>query len=475
MNLNEEPKKKAKIRINPGAMIIAMILCLGGGYWLGKENGKQNETALGQSSLGKIEEVYNILKNDWLNVSDEINLDDVLAKAMVEAVNDPYNSCFTPEELTQFENTINKNYEGIGVAFNTAAGVPVITQVYVGSSAEAAGLKMGDILLEADHQDLSSLTSTEIAQLIKGNSGTTVLLKVKRDQEEFEVTLKRAPVDYSAIYEIKEANGKKFGLIHLSSFGTTTDKEVAKALAYFKTENIETIVIDLRNNTGGYLQSAKGILDLFLSKGQTEFSTEDKNGKQVIYQSENNDPYKFVNGYILVNENTASASEVVAGSLQELLGYQLIGTKTYGKGVVQTQVTLSDLSVVKYTSSRWMLPSGKNINEVGLSADIEVNNIDASHLYDFEVTDPLKTDMVDLRVQQMQMMLKLLGYHLDREDGYFNESTKEALIEFEKNHGLEVNGELSDDDRVILIKEVILYINDENNDQQYQKLLTLIK
>lgn len=475
MNLNEEPKKKAKIKINPGAMIVAMILCLGGGYWLGKENRQSGESTFTQTNLGKVEEVYNILKNNWLNVSDPINLDDVLAKAMVEAVNDPYNSCFTPEELSEFENTINKNYEGIGVAFNMAAGVPVITQVYVGSSAAEVGLQAGDILLEADHQSLSDMTSTDIAALIKGNSGTTVLLKVKRNQEEFEVTVKRAPVDYSAIYEIKETNGKKFGLIRLNSFGTTTDKEVEKALNYFKEENIDTLAIDLRDNTGGYLQSAKGILDLFLSKGQTEFSTEDKNGKQVLYQSENNNPYQFVTGYILVNEKTASASEVVAGALQETLGYQLLGTKTYGKGVVQTQVTLTDLSVVKYTSSKWMLPSGKNINGDGLNPDIEVNNIDASHLYDFEITEPLKSDMVDLRVQQMQMMLKLLGYTLDREDGYFSDKTKEALMTFEKKYGLEENGELSDEDRVILIKEVVLYLNDENNDQQYQTLMTLIK
>ncbi len=474
MNWNEE-KKKTKRKINPVVMILAMVLCLGGGFWLGKEFEEKNKTSLIQGSLGKVEEVYHILKNDWLNVSDEINLDDTLVKAMMEGVNDPYNAAFTKEELESFNNSINKNYEGIGVSINATAGLPVITEVHAGSSAEAAGLQKGDILLEADQQSLSSLTSDEVANKIRGNSGTTVLLKIKRGQEEFEVTVKRAPVDYSATYEIRESNGKKFGWLSLMSFGKTTDKEVEKALVYFKSENIDTIAIDLRNNTGGYLNSAKGILDLFLEEGQTEFSVVDKKEQQIIYQSNNPEPYQFVNGYILVNENTASASEVMAGALQELLDYQLVGKKTYGKGVVQDQVTLSDLSVVKYTSSKWLLPSGKNINGEGLEVDIEVDNIDTSHLYNFEVEETLKVDMVDVRVQQMQMMLKMLGYQVDREDGYFSEKTKEALMEFETQHHLNNDGEFTNEDCVILIKEIVLYINDEANDQQYQTLLSLIK
>lgn len=473
MNFNEGPKKKNKIKINLLAAMVGFVLCFGVGFWVGNSKNKIIDTQNIENN--KVFEVYEILKNKWLNTNDPIDLDEVLVKAMVTAVGDKYNSYFTQSDLADFQDSINKNYEGIGVAFNVSTGVPIITNVYVGSQAEKAGLQKGDILLEANHQSLDGLSSEEIANLVKGESGTSVLLKIKRGEQELEISVVRAAIDYSALYEIKQSNGKNYGLITLSSFGTTTAMEVEKALEYFKSQNIDTIVLDLRDNPGGYLQAAKGILDLFISEGQTEFITENKDGKQTAYVSDNKTPYQFASGFILMNGSSASASEVVAGALQELLDYQVIGTQSYGKGVAQDQATLSDLSVVKYTYAKWLLPSGKWIDHEGIKPDIEVHNLDTSELYSFELEEPLKVDTVDERIIQMQKMLKLLGYDIDREDGYFSEKTRECLIEFEKKHQLSQDGEFDNEDKKILISDVVQFIYDENNDQQYKTLETLIK
>ena len=474
MNFKEEPRKKSKKKINIVAAIVGFVICLVVGFFVGKLNGT-TLINVPQSSSNKILEVYDILKNDWFNTGEELNIDETLANAMVSSLGDPYNSYFTQDGLTSFNDNINKNYEGIGVAFNVSTGVPIITEVYAGSPAAAAGLQDGDILTSVDGVTLEGMSSEDIASRVKGESGTSVVIGVLRGQENLEFCVTRQAVDYSALYELKESNGKSFGLITLSSFGTSTASHVKEALDYFVSQSIDTIVLDLRDNPGGYLQAAKGILDLFLKEGQTEFIIEEKDGKQTSYVSENNEPYIFKHGYILMNGSSASASEVVAGALQEVLGYQVVGSQSYGKGVAQTQKTLSDLSVVKYTYAKWLLPSGESIDKVGITPDVEVDNIDTSELYTFTIDEPLTSDIVDERVIQLQKMLAILGYEVDRQDGYFSENTKEALMNFERDHGLTEDGEFSNDDKEQLINEVVAYVYSEENDAQLKKVEELIQ
>lgn len=471
MKLNDKPKHK--IKMNLGAVIVCCILCLGGGFLIGNQKNKASITA--SQGTNKVQEVYDILKNKWLNTGDAIDLDETLAKAMMEAVGDPYNSYFTQSELTDFQDSINKNYEGIGVAFNTHAGLPIITKVYEGSPAKKAGLQEGDILQAVDHQSIQDKSSDEIIGMVRGESGSDVVLTILRKQETFDVTITRAKVDYSALYEIKTANNHQYGLITLSSFGTTTASEVQKALDYFTQENIDTLVFDVRGNPGGYLQAAKGILDLLLEKGQVELITENKQGKQVEYISSNEQPYRFSHGYVLINNSSASASEVLTGALQEVLRYTVIGEQSYGKGVAQDQATLSDLSVVKYTYAKWLLPSGKWIGGEGITPDIEVKNISLEGLYDFELDSSLQQDSVDERIAQFQKMLKLIGYDCGREDGYFSENTKTVLQQFEKDHQLTENGTFDQEDENALISAVIEYAYASQNDEQYKKLESLIQ
>ena len=205
------------------------------------------------------------------------------------------------------------------------------------------------------------------------------------------------------------------------------------------------------------------------------FTLEEKSGPALEYTSDDSEKYTFRAGYVLVDSQTASASEVMAGCLQQKLGYQLVGTTTYGKGTAQTQRVLTDMSSYKYTYAKWNLPDGTNINGVGLTPDIAV---ESAHLYDFmtfELTSPLQYDSVSTEVAYMQMMLNTIGYDCGREDGYFSQETETALRQFESDQGLSVDGAFSQEDNEILQAALVLYLNNKNNDVVYQAAVEEMK
>ena len=289
-----------------------------------------------------------------------------------------------------------------------------------------------------------------------------------------QVDVTRNNIDSAVKSEIRTNNNKKFGYVQINTFGTTTASDLEAALQSFAEANIDTLVIDLRDNGGGYLVAAQDVLNLFFDEGDLLFQMEYKNGTVEKYEADDSKTYNFINGYILVNGNTASASEVVAGALQEQLGYKLIGDQTYGKGTAQTQKQLSDGSVLKYTYARWMLPSGKWINGEGLTPDYIVENIDTSEISTKTIESDLSFDCVDSNVKSLQKGLKILGYDCKREDGYFSNDTVEALKQFESDNNLTVDGIYQDHDKDILLSEILIFVDEPANDYQYKKLLEIM-
>lgn len=472
MELKQEPRKKKKIRVTLQAFILAIVISLIIGVVFGQYI-KQNKLII-QSGESKIQEVFSIIEKRWLDISGEIDLEEAIINGMVSGLNDKYSTYFTPEKLDNFTNSINQKHTGIGISFNTLTGYPLVTSVYLDSGAFNAGIQIGDIITKVNGLSIENKSNEELVNLISGESNTTVVLTILRNDEEMVVEVIRSDFDATMTYEIKSTNEKSYGLITITSFGNHTTSQVEKAMADMKEKKIDTIVFDLRDNPGGYLGAAQGILNLLIEKDQVMFYIEDKNGKTSEYKSTNEKPYRFVNGYILMNHNSASSSEILAGVLQEVLDYQIIGEQSYGKGVAQDQITLNDLSVLKLTTSKWLLPSKTNINNKGLTPNIEISNEQWPSLKTFEIDSPLVFDQVDERIIQLQVMLKILGYTIDREDGYFNQTTLEALMQFETNMNLEVNGQFDATDKEILVKETLKYIYTHQTDLQIQKLESLI-
>ena len=309
----------------------------------------------------------------------------------------------------------------------------MITKVYSDSPAIKAGLKVGNIITKADGNELAQASTDQVRDYVRGEDGTEVTLTILSNQKTSDVTVTRGALDTSAFYEIRKQGNVSFGYIELSTFGTDTAKQVETALEMLK------------------------------------------NSAAKKYYAESDKKYEFENGYILVNENTASASELTAGALQSEKGYQLIGKTTYGKGSAQTQKTLSDGSVLKYTYAKWMIPNGTCINGKGLTPDEEVDNVSLSGITTKDVKETLKVDCVNTRIKSMQKMLNILGYSVDREDGYFSVNTQAALQQFETDNHLNVDGEYSQSDKQMLVARMMIYINNHENDKQYDQLMKIIK
>ncbi len=473
--ITDAPYKKKRKRTEV-KIIICLVLALIVGFAAGYSASSET-TILGTSNdLSKYNAVYGIIRDRWVDASDSnSDLETLAIKGLVAALGDPHTAYLTYDEASIYTSSLDGEYEGIGVTFQLVDLGVLVTRVGLNSPAESAGLHVGDIITQADGNSLEGLTTTEIASLIRGEAGTTVTLTVLRDGKEKKYPVTRARVDGTCFGEIKEFDGKKYGYVNITTFASSTADEMRKVLEYFKEHKIENLVIDVRDNPGGYLTSVQNILELFIAKDKIMFEVQKKDGSKVSYVAQNSDDFVFATGIILINENSASASEILAAALSQQENYTLVGKTTYGKGTAQDQVVLPDLSVLKYTYAKWLTPDGTCINGLGVEPDYEVDNVDLSDISNFDIDEPLKYDQVSQNIIYMQKMLKVLGYNVDRTDGYFSTMTRTALQKFESDNNLTQDGVLSSEDKAILVSKLLAYANADAQDYQMHKVLSLIK
>lgn len=472
-----KPVEKRKKRVPKEVFIIILIIvCLGLGFLSGYLYSRGPATVInGNSKETVLDEAYNLLNNNWVNANDEnIDIQKTSIEGMITALGDRHTSYLSAEDAVEFNESVNGAYDGIGVSYSRVSNGAMVTKVTADSPADKSGMRVGDIIHMIGSTDLSGMNEEDIRNAVRGASGTKATLTVYRDSETITLDITRNSIDETVFYEIRESNGKKIGYLEIDTFGSSTTQELDVALKSFKDAKITCIVMDLRGNTGGYLLAAKGILDLFFDKDQVIYQMQSKGKDVEITKASDDEKYEFEKGYILVDGNTASASELTAGALQQQLGYQLVGTQTFGKGTAQTQATLSDGSVLKYTYAKWMLPDGSSINGVGLTPDIKVDNNSLSNVELSTIENPLGVDSVSTSVKSMQIMLGILGYPCDRQDGYFSTQTFQMLQQFETDCGLPVDGQLDENDRLRLVAQTRIFIYNENNDIQYKELMKLI-
>lgn len=469
------PQPKKKKNRKEFLLIILIIICLGIGYFAGYMS-KKTTVVENNSQDDVVSEVYETLRDHWVNANDQdFDFNTAIISGMVDGLDDPHSELFNSKEASSFNESVAGNIQGIGVGYSPVAKGAMITKIYDDSPALEAGLKVGDIIVKAGDHELAGVDSNQIKEYVRGEEGTTITLTILRGTETLQKDVERRSLDTSASYEIRKAGNTTFGYIELTTFGVETAKEVEKALQQFQQENVTVLVLDLRDNGGGYLTAAEGILDLFFTSDEVIYQMQQKNDAAKKFYAASDTSYTFDTGYILVNGNTASASEMTAGALQSEKGFKLIGEQTYGKGTAQTQKTLSDGSVLKYTYAKWMIPNGTCIDGTGLEPDIKVENVSIDDISTAEVEGTLKADCVSDKVKSMQKMLNILGYHVDREDGYFSETTCEALKTFESDNYLEVNGEYDENDKLMLVARILIYLNNHENDKQYDKLIEILK
>lgn len=306
----------------------------------------------------------NIVNNYYEDVDKEKMLDSAL-NAMLNYLGDNYTTYLTDEQRKALEESLQGTYQGIGVEINKDR---VITKVTKNGPAEAAGLQAGDKFMSIDGTKLNDTDGNAVGLLIRGTDKKAVDIVVDRNGEELTFNVKIGTIEEPAIvYGIQENN---IGYIQISKFSRPLTSQMENALKELEANGMEKLIIDLRNNTGGYLDSAETTASLFLKKGKLIYSLEDKNSKEDYYdQTETSRDYPIV---VLINNNSASSAEILAAALKDSYGAVLVGQTSYGKGKVQQTYDMKDGSMAKFTSARWLRPTGDCIDKKGIKPDFEV-------------------------------------------------------------------------------------------------------
>lgn len=468
-----ENKKRKRLRKEPFYIAISVICLIIGGC-LGFYLGSPKQSKEGNSNI--YEQIAEIVEGHFYDTTDSSHsLQERMLMGMVAGLGDQYTSYMTSEQANDLTSTINGSFEGIGVSFTTIPSGGLVLETFKGSPADQVGILAGDIITHVQGTSVEGYDSTKIKEMILGEKGTQVFIQILRDGKEKTFQVKRESVESSVGYEIKTEGKKKIGYLRITTFGDTTASLVEKALNRFEEEKIKSICIDLRGNGGGSLEAARELLDLFIDEGQLMFKVQYAENDYVQdYEASDIKKYHFDQGYILVNKDTASASEIMTSALSEILEYKIVGEKTYGKGIVQSQMPLSQAATLKITTARWLTPKGNWINGKGISPNYRVTNLDINdYINAAEMKKNYQYDQVDYQIENMQKVLKLLGYSIDRTDGYFSLKTQEALKKFEKDYGLKVDGIYNKNDYSILTSALTNYIYQKATDHQYQKVVSL--
>ena len=328
-----------------------------------------------KDEMDKFEDNYNKIINKYV---EEVNRDELIEaaiKGMYNYLGDDYSVYISKDDTIVLEEQLNGEYRGIGIeitsSYTSDGIVSKITKVFKDSPAEKVGLKVGDVLVSLNDVLLSEKEASYVSNTIKYSENEENILKVNRNGKEIEFTVKRdlVYIDYvqSKVFE------NKIGYIKIDSFGSTTAKQVKEAIDKFD-KSINSIIIDVRDNNGGYLDSADEIANIFIEKGKNIYQMKNRDGKITIYKAKRDIYRKFDNIAVLVNENSASASEVLALALKESANAVIVGNKSFGKGTVQKTEILDSGSMVKYTIAYWLSPNGNSINEVGIEPDVKVED-----------------------------------------------------------------------------------------------------
>lgn len=328
----------------------------------------QNETGLlSKESLQKINILEDNIKQNYYQEVDTKELENGLYKGLVAATNDPYSAYYTKEEWEDIKEQNSGIYSGIGsfIGMDMEIGYPLLTRIMEGTPAEESGLLAGDYIYKVNDEDVRGQELSELVAKVKGVEGTTVNLTIIRESEELEFVVERRRIESPTVYlEMLEGD---IAYIELISFDTITTRQFEEALKTARSNNMSGLILDLRNNPGGNLETVNDIARMLLPEGLIVY-TEDKYGERVEYTCDGSQEIEEPL-VVLVNDYSASASEVLAGAIQDYEVGTILGTTTFGKGIVQNIVTLSDGTAVKLTVSNYYTPKGNNIHEVGVEPD----------------------------------------------------------------------------------------------------------
>ena len=327
--------------------------------------------------LAKFVDAYDAIVNNYYKEVDKDKLVESAINGMVSSVGDEYTSYSDKDVTDNFNEAVNGKYMGIGALIMKSENDLVIYKVFEDSPSYKAGLKDGDIILKLDDKDTKDMSVNDIARIVKNDDNKEVKLLVKRGEENLDITIVKDMVELPVVSgKVINHNDKKIGYISLSIFSSVASEQFNKELVKLEKEGISGLVIDVRGNSGGYLTTVTDIASYFLKKGDIIYKLE-VNDKVTVRKDKTKESRDYPVA-VLIDKNSASASEILASSIKESYNGYVVGTNSYGKGTVQQTLVLSDGSMIKYTIEKWLTPLGNWINEVGV---VPTNYVELSSEY----------------------------------------------------------------------------------------------
>jgi carboxyl-terminal processing protease len=399
--------------------------------------------------LNKLDDLISIIQTYYYKDVKVSDLVDGAIKGMFGAL-DKNSTYFTPEEYKKFTSDIYGEFAGVGIYIEEGEDYIKVISAIKGTPGDRAGILPGDIILYVDGKDIKGLSTEQAAALMKGQAGTEVRIGIRRAgvSDIMYIDIIREIIKINPVeYEILPDN---IGFIKITQFNGHVMENLTKAFAEFKSKNVEGIIIDVRNNPGGLLDEVVKVCRQLIPKGPI-VSIKYKDKPLEVYNSTlAKAPFKIV---MLVNEGSASASEIMAGAIKESGTGKLVGVKTYGKGTVQTVLNLTDGSGLKVTVANYLTPSGFILDGVGIMPDFEVQNTTAATAEQFipiSGKGSVRMKDVSLDVKGIQQRLKALGYKINSLDGVFGNGTLTVVKQFQKDNKLKLDGSMDAEDIKIL-------------------------
>ncbi|PKF86725.1 peptidase S41 [Bacillus sp. BA3] len=420
----------------------------------------------------KLYTTYDKIKDNYYEEVDEEKLVDGAINGMIKSLDDPYSAYMDKKEASSFHESISSSFEGIGAEIQEQDGKIMVVSPIKGSPAEKSGVKPNDIILSVDGKSVEGLTSSEAVLKIRGEKGTKVDLSISRAGESapIELTIKRDTIPIETVYAEMLDDG--VAKIQVTSFSEHTVQELKTALEEMSKKDMKGLVLDLRGNPGGLLDQAIEMASLFIPNGEVVLQVEDRSGEKLVEKSKNDGELK-IPVVVLIDDGSASASEIVAAAVSESADIPLIGVKSFGKGTVQTAEDFKDGSNFKYTAAKWLTPEGNWIHKKGIKPDITVKLPDYASLPYISPDKELKASDSSSEVKAAEEMLKEAGHDPGKIDGFFDEATTNAVTAFQREQKIKETGTIKDDTTVKLmqvIQEKIL-----KNDTQVKKAVEVLK
>jgi len=378
------------------SIIFLIVIASGFGKVESKTESKEKEL-VSQETKKKMKSIEELIEQAYL-YSDDIDkaeLQEWLIKGYVQGLGDPYSVYYDEAETQSLMESTSGEFGGIGVVIQQDIDTMIMTftNVYANSPGEKAGLKDGDILYKVDGEDVTGQELDAVVSKIRGQKGTKVEITVyrKNTMEEYSCTVTRDIIEVTTVaYEMKEDN---IGYIIVSGFEQVTYKQFEGAIKDLNEQGMEKMIVDLRDNPGGNLSTVCEMLDLILPEGTIVYTEDKQNVREVITSDDKKQ--MDIPMAVLINGNSASASEIFAGAIQDYEMGTLVGTTTYGKGIVQNIYSLGDGTSLKLTTSEYFTPDGRNIHGIGIKPDIEVK-------YEYDEANPTADNQLQAAIEHLK-------------------------------------------------------------------------